>query len=55
MKKPTKTKKLSQREQSRRFIEIAKEKEADETGGVFARAFSKLVPPAKRKKIKRGG
>jgi uncharacterized membrane protein len=32
-------------EQSRRFIEAARQIEADETGEAFRRAFEKIVPP----------
>ena len=31
--------------QSKRFVETAREIEADETGEAFQRAFEKLVPP----------
>ena len=31
-------------EQSRRFVEAARQIEADETGEAFARAFRKIVP-----------
>ena len=49
-KKPTKEK----RSQKERFIETAKEIEADETGKSFAIAFSKIVPPKhKIKKVAR--
>lgn len=34
-------------EQSKRFIESARELGADETGEEFNRAFSKIVPPKK--------
>ena len=33
------------KEQSRRFVETARELEADETGEAFERAFKKAVPP----------
>ncbi|MGE3783266.1 MAG: hypothetical protein AB7H71_11045 [Alphaproteobacteria bacterium] len=32
-------------EQSKRFVETARQIEADETGEVFRRAFAKIVPP----------
>jgi hypothetical protein len=32
-------------EQSRRFVETARQIEADETGEAFRRAFEKIVPP----------
>jgi hypothetical protein len=32
-------------EQSRRFVEAARQIEADETGEAFDRAFRKIVPP----------
>jgi hypothetical protein len=32
-------------EQSKRFVEAAREIEADETGEAFRRAFEKIVPP----------
>jgi hypothetical protein len=32
-------------EQSKRFVETAREIEADETGEAFRRAFEKIVPP----------
>jgi hypothetical protein len=32
-------------EQSKRFIEAARQIEADETGEAFRRAFEKIVPP----------
>lgn len=35
--------------QSKRFIEKARETEADETGEDFERAFKKIVPPKKPK------
>jgi hypothetical protein len=34
-------------EQSRRFVEAARQIEADETGDAFDRAFRKIVPPKK--------
>lgn len=37
-----------ERPQSERFIEIARELEADETGQAFERAFGKIVPPKTR-------
>lgn len=45
--KPTK----SQREasQRQRFIDTAKEVEADESGEAFEKAFGKIVPPVKPK------
>ena len=41
-----KGRKISQKEQSERFIETARELEADETGGAFNRAIDKLVRKA---------
>jgi hypothetical protein len=32
--------------QSKRFVETAREIEADESGEAFRRAFEKIVPPA---------
>jgi hypothetical protein len=32
-------------EQSKRFVETAREIEADESGETFRRAFEKIVPP----------
>lgn len=32
-------------EQSKRFVETAREIEADETGEAFRRAFARIVPP----------
>ena len=32
-------------EQSKRFVEAAREIEADESGEAFRRAFEKIVPP----------
>ena len=45
-KKPTgkKAKKLSQKEQSERFIETALEVDVDENGEVFERVISKILP-----------
>ncbi|MES0139240.1 hypothetical protein NKJ88_30515 [Mesorhizobium sp. M0016] len=40
--------KLSQKEQSERFKEAARELEADETGEAFERAFEKIAKPPKR-------
>lgn len=40
-----KTLKPDDPEQSRRFIETAREIEADETGEAFRRAFEKVVTP----------
>jgi hypothetical protein len=34
-------------EQSKRFVEAAREVEADETGETFRRALDKLLPPRK--------
>jgi hypothetical protein len=34
-------------EQSKRFIEAARQVEADETGEGFRRAFRKIVPPTR--------
>jgi hypothetical protein len=35
-------------EQSKRFVEAAREIEADESGEAFRRALEKIVPPAHR-------
>jgi len=45
--KPTgkKAKKLSQKEQSERFIETARELESDESGKAFNLAVDKIVKP----------
>lgn len=40
-----KTKKLSQKEQSERFKETARELEADESGATFERAINQIVKP----------
>ena len=37
--------KQDDKEQSKRFIEKARELEADETGETFERAFTKIIPP----------
>ena len=39
--------KAKDKEQSKRFIEKAREIEADESRDVFERAFKKIVPPQK--------
>ncbi len=44
-----KAKKLSQREQSERFIETARTLEADESGERFDKAMRALVPPKQKK------
>ena len=51
-KKPsgTKAKKLSQKEQSERFIETARKLDADDTGLQFKRALEALVPPKKARR-----
>lgn len=41
-----KKKKLSQKEQSERFIETARKLEADETGEAFERALRRVIKPA---------
>lgn len=40
-----KAKKLSQKEQSERFIKTARELDADESGSAFGKALQKLIPP----------
>lgn len=40
-----KTKKLSQKEQSERFKEAAREVEADESGGKFEKALTQMIKP----------
>lgn len=42
---PKKKLPLDDKEQSRRFVETARELEADETGESFERAFKEIVPP----------
>jgi hypothetical protein len=44
---PKKKPGLSEKEQSKRFKETAREVGADESGNAFERAFKKLVPPKK--------
>ena len=39
------TQKLDDPAQSKRFVETAREIEADESGEAFRRAFEKIVPP----------
>ena len=46
---PAKKNPMTDAERSRRFIETARELEADETGEAFERAFKKIVPPKKPK------
>jgi hypothetical protein len=46
---PARTNQITETERSRRFIETAKQLEADETGERFERAFKKIVPPKKPK------
>lgn len=41
---PTAPPKPDDPEQSKRFVETARELEADETGEAFRRAFEKIVP-----------
>jgi hypothetical protein len=41
-------------EQSRRFIEIAREMGADETPGAFDRAFAKVIRPPLKKHLDDG-
>jgi len=52
--KPTgrKAKKLTQKEQSERFIETARELGADESGKPFELLFNKLVPAPTPKKLR---
>ena len=38
--------KSDDKEQSRRFVEKAREIEADESGETFERAIKKVIPPA---------
>ena len=49
--KPTgkKGEKLSQKEQSERFIETARKLEADETGEAFGESLKKLLPKKAQK------
>ena len=43
--------KQDNKEQSKRFIEKAREIEADETGEAFERALEEVIPPAPRRKV----
>jgi hypothetical protein len=43
--KPPPSPKPDDPEQSKRFVETAREIEADESGEAFRRAFRKIVPP----------
>ena len=45
---PTAAPKPDDPEQSKRFVETARELEADETGEAFQRAFEKIVPTRSR-------
>lgn len=45
--KKLKAKKLTQKEQSARFIRAAREIDADESGRKFEMVFEKIVPPRK--------
>lgn len=45
-----KRKKLTQKEQSERFRQTARELGCDESEGVLERAFEKIVPPKQRPK-----
>lgn len=42
-------------EQSKRFIDMAREVEVDETPGAFDRAFEKVLPRQKRSSVIRRG
>lgn len=46
--KKLKAKKLTQKEQSARFIRTARDVEADESGEVFEMVFEKIVPPKQK-------
>lgn len=46
-------KKLTSAQQSARFIEAAKNAEADETGKKFERAFKRIVRPVKKAPVKK--
>jgi hypothetical protein len=46
---PAKKNPITEAERSRRFVETARELEADETGEAFERALKKIVPPKKLK------
>ena len=46
--KPKPKPKLTDKKQSERFIETARELEADESGESFERAFEKIAPPKTR-------
>jgi hypothetical protein len=39
--------------QSRRFVETAREIDADESGEAFRRAFEKIVPPKRKTRTRR--
>ena len=44
---PKEKPKQGDKEQSKRFIEKARELEADESDEAFERAFKKIIPPAR--------
>ena len=44
--------KADDKAQSKRFIEKARELEADESGEAFEREFTKIIPPKRPKKVK---
>lgn len=48
--KPTPPRNADDPEQSRRFIDMAREVEADETPGALDRAFDKIIRPLAPKK-----
>lgn len=49
------SRKLTQKEQSERFIATARELEADEEGGEFERALDKVLPAFAARKPPGGG
>lgn len=52
---PKKKRELSDKEQSERFKETAREIGADESGSAFERAFKKLVPVKRPSRNRPGG
>ena len=52
LKPKAKRKKLTQKEQSERFRQTARELGCDESEGALERAFRKIVPPASIRKAK---
>lgn len=50
---PKKLLEETQEEHSRRFEQMARELNCDETGEAFEKAFGKIVPPVKPKSVER--